>query len=85
MDYVIRDPFISCVMSENGKHWNITTHERPELMRMCRNESLKKGKGVFCCSSCSIHLDIADMDEDDLDVFYEPKFCPNCGAKVMER
>lgn len=52
-------------------------------MRMCRNESPKKGKGAFFCSSCCTHLNIAYIDEGDLDVFYEPKFCPNCGAKVV--
>nr|DAV56302.1 MAG TPA: hypothetical protein [Caudoviricetes sp.] len=48
----------------------------------CRNDSTKSGKGVFLCSECSIHLDMAEMDEENLDAFYEPNFCPNCGALV---
>lgn len=50
--------------------------------RTCRNDSTKKGKGVFLCSECGIHLDMAEMDEENLDAFYEPNFCPNCGALV---
>lgn len=50
--------------------------------RTCRNDSTKRGKGVFLCSECSIHLDMAEMDEENLDAFYEPNFCPNCGVKV---
>lgn len=61
----------------NGKRY------APE--RTCWNDSLKKGKGVFFCSACGVHLDITDMEEDDLDVFYKPNYCPNCGAKVIER
>lgn len=50
--------------------------------RRCRNDSTKRGKGVFLCSECGIHLDMAEMDEENLDAFYEPNFCPNCGALV---
>ena len=55
--------------------------------RTCRNDSLKRGKGVFTCSECGVYLDIADMDwdgEDDGGGFYEPSYCPNCGARVKE-
>lgn len=55
----------------------------PELERTCWNDSLKRGKGVFCCSECGTHLDIADMEEEDMDVFYEPSYCPTCGLKVV--
>lgn len=54
--------------------------------RTCRNDSLKRGAGVFVCSECEVYLDIADMDwdgEDDSGGFYEPRYCPNCGAKVV--
>lgn len=50
----------------------------------CRNDSLKRGAGVFVCSECGAYLDIADMDEEDMDVFYEPSFCPSCGKKVVD-
>lgn len=50
----------------------------------CHNDSLKCGEGVFLCSECGVYLDIADMNEEDMDVFYEPRFCPNCGAKVVD-
>lgn len=81
MDYVIRDPFISCVMSENGKHWNITTHNRPELMRVCYDKSSKNDNRAFCCSLCGKALRI---EEEDLGVFYELRFCPHCGAEVIK-
>lgn len=57
---------------------------RPE--RTCRNDSLKRDAGVFACSECGVYLDIADMNwdgEDDSGGFYEPNYCPNCGAKVI--
>ena len=54
----------------------------PAPERTCRNDSTKRGKGVFLCSECSIHLDMAEMDEENLDAFYEQNFCPNCGALV---
>ena len=56
----------------------------PEPELTCWNDSLKRGKGVFHCSKCGIHLDIADMEEEDMDVFYEPSFCPSCDARVKE-
>ena len=56
----------------------------PAPERTCRNDSTKRGKGVFLCSECGVDLDIAEMGEEDLDAFYEPNFCPNCGAKVVE-
>lgn len=49
----------------------------------CENDSLKRGVGVFVCSECGAYLDITDMSEEDIDVFYEPKYCPDCGSKVM--
>lgn len=52
-------------------------HEYHE--RTCHNISLKAHKGVFCCSECGIHVDIALMDSHD---YYLPLFCPECGAKV---
>lgn len=54
----------------------------PAPERTCHNDSTKKGNGVFLCSECGIDLDIADLGEEDLDVFYEPNFCPNCDAMV---
>lgn len=54
--------------------------------RTCRNDSLKRDAGVFVCSECGIYLDIADMNwdgEDDSGGFYDPNYCPNCGAKVV--
>ena len=80
MDYIIRDPFISCVMSENGKHWNITTHNRPELMRVCYDESPKNDNRAFRCSLCGKALRM----EEDLDALYELRFCPHCGAEVVK-
>lgn len=49
--------------------------------RTCRNISLKAHKGVFCCSECEIHVDIALMDSID---DYLPSFCPNCGCRVID-
>lgn len=49
--------------------------------RMCRNVSIKH-EGVFICSDCGVYLDIAYMEDAEKD--YEPKFCPNCGAKVVK-
>ena len=53
----------------------------------CRNDSIKRDCGVFICSECGVYLDIADMSwdgEDDSGGFYEPDYCPNCGAQVMD-
>lgn len=54
---------------------------------ICRNDSLKRGSGIFICSQCGVYLDIADMSwdgKDDSGGFYEPTYCPNCGCKVVE-
>ena len=63
---------------EAAEAWNTRAE------RTCYNDSLKRGEGVFVCSECGAYLDIADMNEEDMDVFYEPFFCPNCGAKVVD-
>ena len=52
----------------------------------CENDSIKRDCGVFVCSECGVYLDIADMSwdgEDDSGGFYEPRFCPECGCKVV--
>lgn len=49
--------------------------------RTCRNVSIKH-EGVFICSDCGVYLDIAYMEDAETD--YEPKFCPNCGAKAVK-
>ena len=52
----------------------------------CFNDSLKRSSGVFVCSKCEVYLDVDDMSwdgEDDSGGFYEPRFCPSCGAKAV--
>ena len=54
----------------------------------CKNDSLKRNAGVFVCSECGVYLDIADMNwdgEDDSGGFYDPNYCPKCGAKVIHQ
>ena len=81
MDYIVKDAYISCVMSENGKHWNITTHERPEIMRTCRNATIHRYYG-FECSECK--WSAYELNDYDNDVRFDDfNYCPNCGAKVV--
>ena len=67
---------------EDGSIRYYETRYVPE--KTCFNDSVYRDKGGFFCSECSKNLDIADIDEEDLDIFYEPNFCPNCGAKVRK-
>lgn len=46
----------------------------------CRNLSLKPFD-VLLCSECGEHVDIAYMETCDE---YHAKYCPNCGAEVVE-
>lgn len=46
----------------------------------CRNLSPKPAD-VLLCSECGEHVDIAYMETCDE---YHAKYCPNCGAEVVE-
>ena len=46
----------------------------------CVNLSIKPSD-EFLCSECGEHVDIAYMETTD---DYHAKFCPRCGAEVME-
>lgn len=46
----------------------------------CRNLSLKPFD-VLLCSECGEHVDIAYVENCD---DYHAKYCPNCGAEVVE-
>ena len=80
LGYLLEDGELAMVIlnDENGEHES----RRFVPERTCRNESPKRGKGVFACSECGVNLDIADMAEENMDVFYEPRYCPECGARV---
>lgn len=73
--------FSVVVEYEDGSILYYGTRYVPE--KTCFNDSVYRYEGGFFCSKCSINLDIADIDEEDLDVFYEPNYCPNCGARVQ--
>lgn len=59
-------------------------------MKTCKNESDNNPVDEFICSECGfITEDFSEkrIDEDDGDVTYhefEFRYCPNCGAKVVE-
>ena len=86
MDYIVKDPYISCVMSENGKHWQITTYERPEMVRTCSNISDNSDR--FICSECGLTMMLADhigyIMLDRKHAVKELSYCPKCGRKVIE-
>lgn len=46
----------------------------------CKNLSLKPAD-VLLCSECGEHVDIAYVETCDE---YHAKYCPNCGAEVVE-
>ena len=69
--------------SRGREVYSAKVHRFEQERGECRNDSLKRGVGVFVCSECGVYLDITDMREEDLDVFYEPKYCPNCGRKMV--
>ena len=56
----------------------------PEPERTCCNTSADVLKGPFTCSACDEYsetwIDIGFGDR----MMEVPKFCPNCGAKVVE-
>lgn len=50
----------------------------------CQNTTKENPVDDFVCSNCGIHLaDWHRIDGEDW-VEYEFKYCPNCGAKVIE-
>lgn len=59
-------------------------------MKTCKNESDNNPVDEFICSECGFMTeDFSEkrIDEDDGDVTYhefEFRYCPNCGAKVVE-
>ena len=59
-------------------------------MKTCKNESDNNPVDEFICSKCGFMTeDFSEkrIDEDDGDVTYhefEFRYCPNCGAKVVE-
>lgn len=59
-------------------------------MKTCKNESNNNPVDEFICSECGFMTeDFSEkrIDEDDGDVTYhefEFRYCPNCGAKVVE-
>lgn len=74
-------PNLNFSMEEVAAAWNTRAE------RTCRNDALKGAEGVFICSECGVYLDIADMEwdgEDESGGFYEPNYCPNCGARVVD-
>lgn len=46
----------------------------------CRNVAVKR-EDEFLCSACGEHVDIAYMDSVD---GYHARYCPNCGAEVID-
>lgn len=59
-------------------------------MKICKNASYDNPFDEFICSECGFMTeDFSEkrIDEDDGDVTYhefEFRYCPNCGAKVVE-
>ena len=51
--------------------------------KTCRNVPIDGVNGVFACSVCGSCLDIVDMKQTDVEVSYEPNYCPDCGARVV--
>ena len=59
-------------------------YEPPED-ETCRNITEENPVDDFVCSKCGIHLyDWIRKDDEDW-YEYEFKYCPNCGAKVVEQ
>lgn len=56
----------------------------------CTNESEYDSMDVFKCSNCgfiSVHQTGLKSDEDNRVEFfygYRPKYCPNCGSKIID-
>lgn len=74
MEFIVKDPSINCVMSEDGKHWLLTTYDKPEPARTCKNVAVQEV--MFECSECgAITLDAIGN--------YTQDYCPACGAKVV--
>lgn len=85
VEYIVKDPYISCVMSENGKHWNITTNESPEMVRMCTfNKHEKISDNYPTCSACGYEADWHECEPYGYSGYeYKKNYCPNCGARVI--
>lgn len=69
-----------CFAEDSGK---CRLYEPPED-KTCRNITKENPVDDFVCSKCGVHLYdwIRVRDEDYYE--YEFKYCPNCGAKVVE-
>lgn len=84
---------------EDGKEWSycVCLHsdnyfghcvaedgDRCDFRNTCHNIAEENPVDEFVCSKCGIHLYdwIRVRDEDYYE--YEFKYCPNCGAKVVE-
>lgn len=56
----------------------------------CTNESEYDSRDVFKCSNCgfiSVHHTGLKIDEDNrVESYYgyRPKYCPNCGSKIID-
>lgn len=83
MNIIVKDPSINCVMSENGKHWLLTTYEKPEHERTCKNvyDEMKMGAcdNGFECSECGEKVE----DREGYHVKGTWNYCPGCRAKVV--
>lgn len=61
---------------------NCTNGERTET---CHDEGTFNSWGLFTCSNCSIVFPLdAVKDAPSIGRVIPPKYCPNCGAKVVE-
>ena len=77
MNFIVKDPSINCVMSENGKHWLLTTYEKPEPERTCKIDGTYDDEfGIYDHLSCG-HVAMRQWPE-------KTNYCPKCGAKVVE-
>ncbi len=54
-------------------------------VRTCHDEGTFKSWGLFTCSNCSIVFPLgAVKDAPSIGRTLPPKYCPNCGAKIVE-
>lgn len=74
-------PFLEC-LGHGYTNWRGILDELADLIDRptCRNLSLKLAD-VLLCSECGEHVDIAYVESCD---DYHAKYCPNCGAEVVE-
>lgn len=77
--------------------WNrrvdISALTAADVQPVIETENMATVSDEFICKKCGIHLEdyskvVMDEDSDgyidELHYEYEPKFCPECGAKIVE-